>query len=103
LLFPALTLGGLVMALLFRQRARPARPYPASCVALFAALATATVGIFPNILPARDPSYALSIYDAAASREGLVVALWWWIPGILLVAGCFGLIHKHGFTSKTLK
>jgi hypothetical protein len=27
------------------------------------------------------------------SREGLVAALWWWIPGILLVTGYFIFIH----------
>jgi cytochrome d ubiquinol oxidase subunit II len=96
LMFPALTLGGLVAAIGLR-RARPARAYLASCIALFAAMATAAVGIFPNILPARDPSFGLSVYKAAASEEGLSAALWWWVPGILLVAGYFAFIHRHAF------
>jgi cytochrome d ubiquinol oxidase subunit II len=95
MLFPALTLGGLVLALVLRQRARPGSAYLASCLALGAALATAAVGIFPNILPARDPARSLTIYDATVSRHGLATALWWWIPGLLLVMGYFVFIHAH--------
>ena len=93
--FPVLTLAGLVAALVLRQRARPEGAYFVSCVALFAAMATAAVGIFPNILPARDPNRALPIYDATVSHEGLAAALWWWIPGILLVAAYFVFMHSY--------
>jgi cytochrome bd-type quinol oxidase subunit 2 len=86
--------GGLACALEFR-RDKPLRAYLASGLALFAALATAAVGIFPNILPARDPNHGLSIYDSAVSRHGLAVALWWWLPGMLLVAGYFAFIHSR--------
>ena len=95
LFFPALTLGGLLAALVLRHRAKAGHAYLASCVTLFAALATAAVGIFPNILPARDPNHALSIYDATVSRDGLATTLWWWIPGILLVTGYFAFIHAQ--------
>jgi cytochrome bd-type quinol oxidase subunit 2 len=93
--FPALTIGGLFAAQVLRRGGKPHRAYAASCVALLGALATAAVGIFPNILPARDPTRALPIYDATVSSAGLATALWWWIPGILLVAGYFVFIHTH--------
>jgi cytochrome bd-type quinol oxidase subunit 2 len=89
------TVCGLVAALVLRQRGKPARAYLASCAALASALATAAVGIFPNILPARDPGRGLAIYDAVVSHDGLVTALWWWIPGMLLVAGYFVFIHLN--------
>jgi cytochrome d ubiquinol oxidase subunit II len=95
LAFPILTVGGLFAALVLRQRGKPARAYLASCAALASALATAAVGIFPNILPARDPGRGLAIYDAVVSHDGLVTALWWWIPGMLLVAGYFVFIHLN--------
>jgi cytochrome d ubiquinol oxidase subunit II len=95
LLFPAVTLGGLIAALVLRQRSKPVGAYLFSCIALFAALATVAVGVFPNILPARDPNNALSIYDATVSPGGLATALWWWIPGMLLVTGYFAFIHAH--------
>jgi len=95
MLFPVLTVGGLTCAVLLRRRGKPMHAYLASGVALFAALATAAVGIFPNILPARDPSNALTIYDTSVARHGLAAALWWWIPGILLVACYFTFIHSR--------
>lgn len=95
LVFPGLTLFALVAALTFRRGSRPQAAYLASCVALFAALGTAAVGIFPNILPARVPKYSLPIYDASVSPDGLATALWWWIPGILLVLGYFIFIHRR--------
>jgi cytochrome d ubiquinol oxidase subunit II len=93
--FPALTIGGLVAALVLRQRTRREPAYLASCIALFSALATAAVGIFPSILPARDPNRSLLIYDATVSRDGLATALWWWIPGILLATSYFVFIHAQ--------
>jgi cytochrome d ubiquinol oxidase subunit II len=93
--FPLLTLGGLVTAMTLCRRAKPGLAYVVSCVALFGALATAAVGIFPNILPARELSRGLSIYDAAASRDGLATALRWWIPGMVLAAGYFVFIHTR--------
>jgi cytochrome d ubiquinol oxidase subunit II len=93
--FPAVTLGGLVGALVLRARGKPMHAYLSSCIALFCALATAAVGIFPNILPARNPNHALSIYDATVSQDGLATALRWWIPGILLVIGYFAFIHAQ--------
>jgi len=95
LLFPALTIGGLIGALVLRRRERAEGAYLCSCVALFAALATAAIGIFPNILPARNPNFGLQIYDATVSADGLATALWWWIPGILLASGYFVFIHRY--------
>jgi cytochrome bd-type quinol oxidase subunit 2 len=95
MLFPALTLAGFITALVFRSRNKAQRAHVASCAALFAAPATAAVGIFPNILPARSPNYSLQIYDATVSRDGLAVALCWWIPGLMLVVGYFVVIHSH--------
>jgi cytochrome d ubiquinol oxidase subunit II len=94
-LFPVLTLGGLAAGFVLRQRSKAEHAYLASCGALSAALGTAAVGIFPNILPARNPNYSLPIYDAAVSPDGLAMALWWWIPGMILVAGYFIFIHRR--------
>ena len=78
-----------------RNRSKSEHAYLASCGALFAALGTAAVGILPNLLPARNPKYSLLIYDAAVSRDGLVTALGWWMPGMLLVIGNFIFIHRR--------
>jgi cytochrome d ubiquinol oxidase subunit II len=93
--FPVMTIGALLAAQFFLRRSQPRRAYLASCAALFCAMATAAVGVFPNILPSRAPGRGLTIYDASVSHHGLAVALWWWIPGMLLVAGYFAFIHRN--------
>jgi cytochrome d ubiquinol oxidase subunit II len=93
--FPAAAVGGLVASIVLRRRAWRWRAYLASCVVLFSAMATAAVGVYPNILPARNPAFSLSVGDAAAPSAGLANALWWWIPGILLVGFYFGIIYAN--------
>ena len=47
------------------------------------------------VLPARDPALGLTAESAATSTHGMKVALWWWIPGMLLVIGyTFGLTYR---------
>ncbi|HUK82906.1 MAG TPA: cytochrome d ubiquinol oxidase subunit II [Verrucomicrobiae bacterium] len=91
--FPVAAVGGVAAALVWRRRGKAWRAYFASCTALYAMLATATVSVYPDILPARVPTYALSIEMAAAPRSGLVDALYWWIPGIIIVGAYFTYIH----------
>ncbi len=92
--FPVGAMAGLIAALVWRRQGKAWRAYFASCAALYAMLATATVSVYPNILPARTAAYALSIERAAAPRAGLVTALYWWIPGIVLVGVYFAYIHS---------
>jgi cytochrome bd ubiquinol oxidase subunit II len=94
LIFPLLTIGGLCGAIIWVRRGQAWRAYLSSCVTLIGALATAGVGIYPNILPARDPINSLSIHDAAAAASGLKLALCWWLPGMLLVGFYFAYIHS---------
>jgi len=94
IVFPVSAMGGLVLALT-RRRSKPWLAYLASCAALYAMLCTATVSIYPNILPARIPANALTIQNAAAAPASLASALWWWIPGIFIIAGYFAFIHSR--------
>jgi cytochrome bd ubiquinol oxidase subunit II len=91
-LFPVGALAGLVMTFVWR-RGRAWRAYFASCAALYTLLGTATVSIYPNILPSRIPEYALSIKKTAAPLAGLEAALYWWIPGIVIVGAYFAYIY----------
>jgi cytochrome bd-type quinol oxidase subunit 2 len=94
-MLPALTLAGFITALVFRSRNKVQRAYVASCAALFAAPATAAVGIFPNILQARSPNYALQIYDATVSRLGLRSRSAGGYAAFMLLVGYFVVIHSH--------
>jgi cytochrome d ubiquinol oxidase subunit II len=89
LVFPILAVAGLLAVLVLRRGQRDAAAWLASCGVLVCLLATSALAVFPNILPARDPQHALSIAAAATSAHGLTVALWWFVPGIMLVFGYF--------------
>ncbi len=84
-LFIVTTAAALIAADIQRRRGRSGSAFAASAVFLYGMVATVAVTIYPFVLPARDPSLGLTALDAAAHRSGLVTALWWWIPGMLLV------------------
>jgi cytochrome bd ubiquinol oxidase subunit II len=46
-------------------------------------------GLYPLVLPARNPAYSLTVASAKAGDYGLKVGAVWWAIGILLVAGYF--------------
>ncbi len=65
-----------------------------SCLYLAGMLVGAAVGAYPNVLPARDPRYSLTIYNTATGEHGLAVGLVWWSIGMVLVVGYFVFIYR---------
>jgi cytochrome d ubiquinol oxidase subunit II len=58
-------------------------------------LGSAAFGIYPYVLPAiDDPGQGLTIYNTASSPHALTVALFWFIPGMLLVIAYTVFAHK---------
>lgn len=95
LALPLLAVGAFAATRRFARTGRPDRAYLASCAALYASFLTAALSTYPDVLPARDPAYSLTIAAAAAPASSLATALWWWIPGIALVVGCFVWVHRR--------
>jgi cytochrome d ubiquinol oxidase subunit II len=91
LVFPVLALAGLA-----GMRARDAgRAFLGSCAFLAGLLATDAAGLYPSILPAREHHpYGLTVDNAASGEHALSVALWWWMPGVLLVAAYFVVAYR---------
>lgn len=94
-LFPLAAVAALGACLWLRRRARALPAFVASGLALYAALASAAFGLHPYVLPAREPARGLTAAAAAASRSGLELALWWWIPGLILVSAYFAYVYTH--------
>ncbi len=69
------------------RRQRSSAAFRASCVYIASMIASASISIFPYVLPARDESLSLTVTAAAAAKPGLKAALYWWVPGMLGV--CF--------------
>jgi cytochrome bd ubiquinol oxidase subunit II len=92
LVFPALALTGLAAMRIVRD---PRHVFLASAAFLAGLLATAAAGLYPSILPARQHRpFGLTIDNAASGEHALSVALWWWVPGVLLAGGYFLFIYR---------
>jgi cytochrome bd ubiquinol oxidase subunit II len=76
------------------RRGRALQAFVASAAALYVVFGSAAFGLYPYVLPARNPSLGLTAFAAAAPRANLHWALCWWIPGMILVAGYFTYIYS---------
>jgi len=85
--FPALALVGLVSSLWMRRRGRDAGAFLGSVAFLAGMLLSVAFGLYPLMLPAvGDAAASLTVHNAAGPVHGMRVALFWWIPGMALVA-----------------
>ena len=92
--FPLIAASGIAGTIVFRRFGRPLHARLASAASLYAMMASVAVGLYPYVLPARNPALGLTAYDAAAPRSGLVVGLAWWIPGVLIACGYFFYVYS---------
>ena len=59
-------------------------------------LSSAAFAIFPNALAANTaPELSLTIQKAASAEHGLIVGLWWFIPGMALAAVYSIVVYRH--------
>jgi cytochrome bd ubiquinol oxidase subunit II len=94
--FPALALTGLVGVRLLSARRQDRGAFLASSLYLAGMLASVAFGVFPNVLPSNTtPDLSLTIYNAAAAEHGLMIGLWWFIPGIALATAYAVLTYRH--------
>lgn len=95
LLVPLAGVGALIGSFLAQRHELAGRAFAFSAFYLASLLGSAAFAIFPLVLPAIDPSLHLSAMDAAAPVSSLGVALWWWVPGIVLGCGYFVLLYRR--------
>ncbi len=93
-IFPLLAVAGLA-GVLFELRKRDERKaFFASCAYLTGMLTSVVFGVYPMVLPARNPLYSLTVTTAKAANYGLKVGLVWWVLGMILAAGYFTLVYR---------
>ena len=79
----------------FEVRKRDERKaFFASCAYLAGMLTSVVFGVYPMVLPARNPVYSLTVENAKAGAYGLKVGVIWWIVGIILAASYFTLVYR---------
>jgi len=96
IVFPALALAGLVGVRVLSARRKDRGAFLASSLYLAGMLVSVAFGVFPNVLPSNTaPDFSLTIYNAAATEHGLVIALWWFIPGMALATAYSMFTYRH--------
>jgi cytochrome bd ubiquinol oxidase subunit II len=95
-----LAVAGLAGAWRFSGRSVPevhdARAFFSSCVFLASLLGVTAFGLYPFVLPSNgDPSLGLTVASASAPESALLVALYWWLPGIALAIGYTTFVYRR--------
>src|SRR5438094_846637 len=94
LIFPLLAVTALAGVPFELRKRSERRAFFASCAYLTGMLTSVVFGVYPMVLPARNPLYSLTVSNAEAGNYGLRVGLVWWVPGMILAAGYFTFVYR---------
>ena len=94
LILPLLAVAGLAGVAFELRKHAERKAFFASCLYLVGMLTSVVFGVYPMVLPARNPAYSLTIEGAKAGAYGLKVGLIWWIVGMILAAGYFTYVYR---------
>lgn len=98
-LLPVLAAAGLISTRVFIKRSAERKAFFSSCAYLTGMLSSAAFGIYPMVLPARNPEYSLTVGNANAGAYGLKIGLVWWLIGTFLATGYSAFVY-HSFAGK---
>ncbi|MGB2668750.1 MAG: cytochrome d ubiquinol oxidase subunit II, partial [Candidatus Acidiferrum sp.] len=93
-ILPAIAIAGLAGIQFELRRGKERNAFLASCTYLLGMLTSVVFGVYPLVLPARNPIYSLTIASAKAGDYGLKVGLIWWTIGMILAAGYFIFVYR---------
>jgi cytochrome bd ubiquinol oxidase subunit II len=93
-ILPAIAIAGLAGVVFELRRGKELNAFLASCAYLLGMLTSVVFGVYPMVLPARDPAYSLTVRNAKAGAYGLKIGLIWWIIGMILAAGYFIYVYR---------
>jgi len=93
-LIPPAVVGSLAAIKYFNAKGNDKYAFLASSVYLAMMLGGAVFGLYPNVLPALDPQYSLTVHNAKAGDYGLSVGLIWWSIGIVIALGYFTFLFR---------
>jgi cytochrome d ubiquinol oxidase subunit II len=94
-LVPIVVFASLVVMLWATRTENEKLAFVASGAYITGMLVGAVFALYPVVLPAStDPSYSLTIHNAAAGRHGLGVGFVWWTIGMTLALGYFVFIYR---------
>jgi cytochrome d ubiquinol oxidase subunit II len=94
LVLPLLAVAGLAGVAFELRKHEERKAFFASCLYLVGMLTSVVFGVYPMVLPARNPVYSLTVNGAKAGAYGLKVGVIWWIVGMILAAGYFTFVYR---------
>jgi cytochrome d ubiquinol oxidase subunit II len=92
--FPLLAVAGIAGVRFELVKRDERKAFFASCAYLTGMLTSVVFGLYPLVLPARNPVYSLTVANAKAADYGLKVGAVWWTIGILLATGYFTYVYR---------
>ena len=93
-LIPAAVTASLGAVRFFNIKGNDKAAFLSSSLYLAMMLGGAVFGLYPNVLPALDPAFSLTIHNAAAGSYGLGAGLVWWPIGIIIALGYFTFLFR---------
>ncbi len=93
-ILPVVAVAGLAGVKFELARKDERKAFFASCAYLTGMLTSAVFGLYPMVLPGRNPAYSLTTTSAKAGLYGLQVGLIWWAMGMVLAAGYFTYLYR---------
>jgi cytochrome bd ubiquinol oxidase subunit II len=93
-ILPAIAVAGLAGVQFELRRGNERNAFLASCTYLLGMLTSVVFGVYPLVLPARNPAYALTVTNAKAGEYGLKIGLIWWIVGMILATIYFVYVYR---------
>jgi cytochrome d ubiquinol oxidase subunit II len=94
IIFPLLAVAGLAGVVFELRRRDELKAFFASVLYLTGMLTSVVFGVYPMVMPARNPAYSLTIGGAKAGDYGLKVGLVWWIIGMILAVVYFTYVYR---------
>jgi cytochrome d ubiquinol oxidase subunit II len=94
LVFPLLAVAGIAGVMFELRKCDERNAFFASSAYLSGMLTSIIFGVYPMVLPARNPLYSLTASGAKAGTYGLKVGLVWWALGMVLAAGYFTFVYR---------
>ncbi len=93
-IFPLFAVAGIAGVLFELRRHNERNAFLASGAYLAGMLTSVVFGLYPMVLPARNPVYSLTVTTAKAGAYGLKIGLVWWVLGMILAAGYFTFVYR---------
>ena len=93
-ILPLLAVAGLAGVPFELRRKKQLNAFFASCVYLLGMLTSVVFGVYPMVLPARYPTFALTVQNAKAADYGLKIGLIWWVIGMALATVYFVHVYR---------